>query len=198
MGLARLSSAQDRGLHSHPLSETLPQGCSHMGTCGPSRASAPPLATGPSRVAHVPPPHIPPPPAQVPPCPQPSPLGGEQSPRHTHSLSVTHVTHLHPSHTSNCVRVEGRAALICCHRHHQGQGCCPCGTHLLSQFPIWDRDTAPSTVPCLCLCRLFGNLFSPFPHSPSSAPLEGSCVGAQLQQSWKTPQEKGCALLHGS
>lgn len=52
-----------------PLSKTLTQGCSHRGTCGPSGASAPPLATGPSRVVHVPPPHIPPTHAQVPPCP---------------------------------------------------------------------------------------------------------------------------------
>lgn len=53
--------------------------------------------------------------------------------------------------------------LSCCHCHHQGEGHCPCGTHLLSQFPIWDRDIAPSTVPCLCLCRPFGNLFSQIP-----------------------------------
>lgn len=52
-----------------PLSRTLPPGCSQVGTWGPSRASAPPLTTGPSRVVHAPPPHIPPVPAHVPPCP---------------------------------------------------------------------------------------------------------------------------------
>lgn len=128
-----------------------------MGTCGPSTASAPPLATGPSRVVHVPPPRIPP--APVPPCPPASPPGGEQSPSHPQRLSVTHITAPAPSHTSNCVRAERRAA-PCCHCHHQGHGHCPCGTDLLSQFPIWDRDTAPS---CSCLCKLFGNLFSQIP-----------------------------------
>lgn len=97
--------------------------------------------------------------------------------------------------------------LGCCHCHHQGQGHCPCGTHLLSQFPIWDRDTAPSTVPCLCLCRLFGNLFSQIPSlslilstgrlvGGSSAParLENPMGGGLCPPSWELSSQLLCMV----
>lgn len=129
---------------------------------------------------------------------QPSPVGGEHSLSHPRSLSVAHVTVPAPLPHNNCVGVEGRAALGCCHCHHQGLGHCPCGTHLLSQFPIWDRDTAPSTVPCLCLCRLFGNMFFQIPSlsllCSTGRLVGGSSAPARLE----TPWEEGCALLHGS
>lgn len=143
------------------LSKTLPQGCSHVGTCGPSGASAPPLAVGPSTVVHVPPPHIPPALAQIPPCP-PVLFTGRGAEPQPPPLTLGHPCHC-PCTLPTLVIVwgwrEGQcwAAVTVTIRDRA------IDTHLLSQFPIWDRDTAPSTVPWLCLCRLFGNLFSQIP-----------------------------------
>lgn len=99
-----------------------------------SRASAPPLATDPSRVAHVPPPHILPAPAQVPPCPPALSAwtGAEPQPPPFTLGCPFHC----PCALPTPVTVWGQ---------REGQ-CCPCGTHLLSQFPIWDRDIAPSCI----------------------------------------------------
>lgn len=197
MGLARGSSlTQGRGLHSRPS----PRLCSRAAAMGApvDPASAPPLTTGPSRAAHVPPPHIPPAPAQVPPCP-PAISSGRGAESQSPLLTLGHPCHC-PCTLPTPVIMWGR---------REGQ------RWAAVTVTIRDRATVPVALTCsagsqsgtgtlplalcpVCVCAgCLAICFRKFPHSPTSAPLRDSWVGAQLQQGWKTSWDEGCALLHG-